>query len=143
MLKGEHRTLWEKKLNRLFEKRKPEDVELLINLVSLSVYSRNNKDLGSLYTILGTDNFSKVISLFSGRTITFPDREEFREALIIAVCYYYKEILNYEWSKIKEELPFAKDEINSIKIGKGIKKLNKEIKKQFFDLFSGDENYDE
>jgi len=138
MLKGENKTLWEKKLNRLFEKRTPEDVELLINLVSLSIYSRSNKDLGSLYTVLGTDDFSKVISLFSGRTISFPDREEFREALLVAVCYYYKELKGYEWTKIKEELPFAKDEINSIKIGKGIKKLNKEIKQQLFDLFLED-----
>lgn len=135
MLKGDTKTLWEEKLSKVFAKRSPEDTEMLINLVSLSVFSRNNDDLGELYHVLGLDGFSKIISLFSGRTVTFPDREEFRSQLLIAVCYYYKKILGYSWEEVKKELPFAEDEINSIKIGKGISRLDREIQEQLFDLF--------
>lgn len=137
MLKGNNKTVWEKRLNKVFQKRDPEEIELLINLVSLTIFSRNREDLGEMYHLLGLDGFSKIISLFSGRTVAFPDREEFRSQVLIALCYYYKELKGMDWKDIKKELPFAEEEINTIKLGKGIAKLKKEIKQQIQDIFKG------
>ncbi len=136
MMDSDTKNLWTDRLNMTFAERTPDESEMIINLVSMTIYSRNNKDLGDMYHALGMGGFSKIISLFSGRTLTFPDREEFQNQILIALCYYYKELKNMTWDEIKEELPFATEEVNTIRIGKGIAKLNKEIKNKLRDIFS-------
>ena len=61
-----------------------------------------------------------VIEAFNGETITFPSVEEFKEAIITSVAFYYKHIENKSWKEIKEILDtdesFVKCGINCSKL---------------------------
>jgi hypothetical protein len=46
----------------------------------------------------------EVMDILSGKTIKFPTREDFKETLQIALCYYYKKYRNYSWDEIKAKL---------------------------------------
>lgn len=133
MLKKESQNLWEDKMSSIFRDKPSEEVEMFLNLISVTLYGRENDDLSKLYHYLGLDSFSKVISLFSGRTITFPSRQEFRDNILIALTFYLKEFKGQDWNQIKEELPF--EEVNSIKYGKGINKLKKSIQEVLYDYW--------
>jgi hypothetical protein len=71
--------------------------------------------LVEIYNLLGAETFAELIDLLNGKTITFPTREEFRETVQVALCYYEKHLMGKKWSEIKELL---KDpELASLKVG--------------------------
>lgn len=116
------KTLWEDRIKEILQTHSKTEMEQLIDLVSMVIYNQGNDDLSRLYYDVGLESFSKIIALFSQRTIKFPDREEFQDLLMTALCYYYKEVQKMSWDEIKAIFNFK--EFSSIKYGKGIAKLN-------------------
>ena len=84
----------------------------ILTLVDLILYKNKQVDLAGLHQLLGPDLFVQTLQLLGGKTITFPDTEEFRDVFMWALCYYAKEIQHKEWKDIKEELGY---DISSIK----------------------------
>ncbi len=99
------------------------DVEtssVIEELIKLSLLKNASKDenlvvFAEIYKALGVEDFTTLINLIDGRTLTFPSKEEFKELLITVLCYYYKEVENKDWDEIKSII--GDPDLNSIKHG--------------------------
>lgn len=120
-MKKNYKTELEYRIEQLFEKKSQSETDLILDCVSLIISGTENSDLRGLFNILDLESFIKLISFFDGTTISLPKKQELKDIIILALCYYYKEIKGYEWDKIKEQFPF---EISSIKFGLRIKSFN-------------------
>lgn len=126
--------VWADKINKMFRKKPKQEEELFLDIVSMIAYHRYNDKLSAIYKELGVDKFNKVIAILSGETIDIPDRLDWHDSMLTALCFYYKILKGYDWDQIKKILPFKK--INSIKIGKRINSLSADIVTQIYDSFN-------
>lgn len=117
MLYQNPRNLLQERLNQVLS----EGEETIISdLVKLSLLKRGEKDsnelvFSELYNLLGLDGFTNLVSLMDGRTVTFPSRDEFQEALLVVLAYYYRTLEGKSWDSIKDILGLQ--DINSVKLG--------------------------
>jgi hypothetical protein len=125
--------IWTEKIQTMFKKKPKQEEELFLDIVSMIAYQRYDDKLSAVYKELGVEIFNKVVAILSGETIIFPDRQDWRDSMLTALCFYYKELKNISWAEIKEILPFKR--INTIKIGKRINSLNEEIITKIFESF--------
>lgn len=128
--------LWEKRLNNLFQKKEKTEVEKFLDIVSIIVYSNDVcSDITDLYSILDLENFIKVVNLFSGRTIHFPEKNEIKSSIELALFYYYKKIKNVNSYSDLKDLHIVDDkDFSSVSIGKKIKKLDEKLQQKLFEL---------
>ncbi len=84
----------------------------VLNLVDLILYKNREVDLAGLHQLLGPDLFVQTLQLLGGKTITFPDTDEFKDIFTWALCYYAREIQKKDWKDLKEELGY---DVSSIK----------------------------
>lgn len=129
--------IWEKRLNSVFEKKKKTDVDRFLDIVSIIVYLNDTcKDVADLYSIVDLDTFIKLISLFDGRTITFPTKEEIQESIELALFYYYKNIKGIkDYKDLKGLNIIDSKDFSSISIGKKLIKLDKKLNERIMQLF--------
>ncbi len=97
-----------------------ETSHVIEELIKLSLLKNASKDedliiFAEIYKSLGVENFTTLINLIDGRTLSFPSKEEFKELLITVLCYYYKEVENKNWEDIKSLI--GDPDLNSIKHG--------------------------
>ncbi len=97
-----------------------ETSHIIEELIKLSLLKNASKDedlviFAEIYKSLGVENFTTLINLIDGRTLSFPSKEEFKELLITVLCYYYKEVENKNWDDIKSLI--GDPDLNSIKHG--------------------------
>lgn len=71
--------------------------------------------LVELYDLLGPEKFADVLSILSGKTLTFPDKNDFRESIQFAISYYYRTFENKSWDEIK--IILGEKDLPSIKLG--------------------------
>ena len=100
-------SVFKNKLNNILTD-KPQ-TDLIRDILTLLLLRNSYKDekilkLIDVYNAVGLDNFMSIIEAFNGETISFPSVEEFKEAIITSVAYYYKHIQNKSWKEIKEIL---------------------------------------
>ena len=120
--------LWEDSLKKAFEKTPKSDTEMLLNILTIVVFNRFGEDLGSLYKLIGMEKFSKMSEMFSDKTVRFPNAEELRQALTLALTYYYKNIKGLSWVEIQKELPYERD--LPLHMGKRLASLDRTIRNQ-------------
>jgi hypothetical protein len=109
------------------------DKDSIVNILSLVIYSNaNNLDIVNLYKNLDMTEFLKVIDILGGHTVLLPDRPQMKEAIILSILYYYREIKGYNWDKIKSITDF---EINTIKYGIRIKQLSNFVQQKIGETF--------
>lgn len=116
--------VFEKQLDELFSRKSDSEIDTIFRIVSLVInndYS-NNTDLRDLYRVIDLESFVKVVSIFENRSVKFPSKNSVKESLMLALCYYYKEIEGWSWEQIKNSLPF---DISSISYGIRIKSLDR------------------
>ncbi len=94
--------------------------QIIEDLIKLHLFKNAEKNeallsLVEVYDLLGLDRFADLISLLSGKTITFPKKEDFKDTVTLAICYYYKNIENKSWNEIKDLL--GDEELPTIKYG--------------------------
>jgi hypothetical protein len=94
--------------------------QIVEDLIRLHLFKNAEKNeallsLVEVYDLLGLDRFIDLISLLSGRTLTFPKKEDFKDTLTLAICYYYKNIEGKSWNEIKDLL--GDEELPTIKYG--------------------------
>ena len=95
--------LLEQKINETLQE--PEET-LVSSLIELSLLkdskkSRDTLVFSELYNLLGLESFTEVIQLLSGRTITFPTQESFKETILMVLCYYYRYVCGKSWEEVK------------------------------------------
>lgn len=124
-------SVFKNKLNNILTD-KPQ-TDLIRDILTLLLLRNSYKDekilkLIDVYNAVGLDNFMSIIEAFNGETISFPSVEEFKEAIITSVAYYYKHIQNKSWKEIKEILDtdesFVKCGISCSKLELFISELN-------------------
>ena len=95
--------LLEQKINETLQE--PEET-LVSSLIELSLLkdskkSRDTLVFSELYNLLGLESFTEVIQLLSGRTITFPTQESFKETILMVLCDYYRYVCGKSWEEVK------------------------------------------
>ncbi len=130
-------SVFKNKLNNILTD-KPQ-ADLVRDILTLLLLRNSYKDekilkLIDVYNAVGLDNFMSIIEAFNGETISFPSVEEFKEAIITSVAYYYKHVQNKSWKEIKEILDtdesFVKCGISCSKLELFISEINE---KHLFD----------
>jgi hypothetical protein len=98
------------------------------------VFYHNEKlsDIYDVYKLLGVENFVRIIHLFDGRTVRFPTSTELKDAIILSLCFYYKEIEGLTWEEIHDRIPFK---FSSLTVSYKIKSLNAAIRAELIELF--------
>ena len=97
--------LLEQKINETLQE--PEET-LVSSLIELSLLkdskkSRDTLVFSELYNLLGLESFTEVIQLLSGKTITFPTQESFKETILMVLCYYYRYVCGKSWEEVVME----------------------------------------
>jgi hypothetical protein len=119
MLYSDPKTLLQQKLNQALDKG---EESLISDLVKLSLLKKSEKSIDDLvfteiYNLLGLENFTNLISLLDGKTITFPKKDEFKEMVLVALTYYYRNLEGKKWDDIKAILGLNEEECNTLKLG--------------------------
>lgn len=99
---------------------------IISDLMELSLLQKAEKDesllcFTEIYKLLGLEKFTALVSLIDGRTITFPTKEEFKEAIILVLCYYYHVMEGRDWKEIKRILGMP--DVNFVRYGIKLNKL--------------------
>lgn len=117
MLYEQPKNILEMKLN---EALKGGEESIITDLVKISLLKTASKDesllvFTEIYNLLGLDKFTELISLVDGKTINFPSKDDFKEAVITVLCYYYRNVQKKDWDEIKSLLGLP--ELNTIRYG--------------------------
>lgn len=126
--KKEIRSLWEEDLERAFDKTNKTDSQLFMDILTIVVFNRFNGNIGKLYKIINNmEMFTTIIETFSDLSLRFPDSKEFKDSIILAIVYYYREVQKLPWEQVQKELPYEKD--LPLRFGKKVVNVNNDIKR--------------
>ena len=128
-------SVFEKQLREAFKPVVDDQQSDLFRAIAL-VFYHNEKlsDLYDAYKLLGIDNFVKLVHLFDGRTVRFPTSTELKDAIIMSLCFYYREIEGLTWEEIRDHIPFK---FSSLTVSYKLKSLNAAIRKELVEIFKG------
>lgn len=123
------KTLFQKQINEALTDR--DNVKVIEDIVKLLILKDSNRQNNSttlveVYNYFGLEDFVNLIDIMNGKTVRFPEVDEFKELVKVAISYYYKYIRHKSWNDIKNIL--KDDTSNSyIKYGINCSKLNRFI----------------
>ncbi len=94
--------------------------KIIEDIIRLHLFKNAEKNeallcLVEVYDLLGLDRFTDLLQLLDGKIIQFPRKEDFKDTIQLAICYYYKNIEGKEWNEIKELI--GDSELPTIKYG--------------------------
>jgi len=137
------RTVFQQKINNILPKEDKSSAlfENIFKLQQIYVFEKSKatpkqadneswKVFMEMFNELGSVEFSKVISILKGKTLSFPTEEEYQDSIITALCYYYKEVEGMNWKQIKERVDIK--DLNNIKFGIRVQQLKGFIDEQIF-----------
>lgn len=133
MFKGES-SVFERQMREAF---KPvDDQNSLFSAVAL-VFYHNAKvsEIYDVYKLLGMENFVKLIHLLDGRIIHLPTSMELQEAILLAICFYYREVEGLDWDEIHDKIPF---QFSSISMSYKLKSLNTSLRNELKEILCED-----
>jgi len=119
-------------------------------LLSLLIFDlENNNDDSDLYVmaeLLNSNPTSKqyltaLIDHFDGDILRMPTKEKFRYCTMLGICWFLKDIKEWEWTQIKRymDIPewmmndIEKEVYTTISFGRRIGKLKQKLRKPFLD----------
>jgi hypothetical protein len=107
----------------------------LFSAVAL-VFYHNAKisEIYDVYKLLGVENFVKLIHLLDGRTVRLPTSSELQEAILLALCFYYREVDGLDWDEIHDKIPF---QFSSISMSYKLKSLNAALRRELKETLCG------
>lgn len=107
----------------------------LLSAVAL-VFYHNAKisEIYDVYKLLGMENFVKLIHLLDGRTVHLPSGSELQESILLALCFYYREVEGLDWDEIHGRIPFH---FSSISMSYKLRSLNSAIRSELKEIFRG------
>lgn len=78
-----------------------------------------------IYNLLGPEKFTALVSLLDGKQLKLPTKKSFKDTLMVALCYYFRNIEKKSWDEVKQIL--GCQDLNTIKIGIKIGKLEEQL----------------
>ena len=122
MLYDKPSDIFEQQISEIFSNEEDSASSLMMKLTSIILFqNENSHDLVEIYKEFGLEKFTRLMEILDGRTVQFFTKEQIHQALILATCYYYKEIENKSWNEIHDIFPFK---VSGISYGTQIKSLN-------------------
>lgn len=88
---------------------------LRLSLLKVAEKDENLVVFTEIFNLLGVEQFTALISLIDGKTLSFPTKVEFKDTITTVLCYYYRQIENKDWDEIKKLL--GDPDLNTIKFG--------------------------
>jgi hypothetical protein len=133
MFKSES-SVFERQMREAF---KPVDEQNSLFSALALVFYHNVKisEIYDIYKLLGIENFVKLIHLLDGRTVHLPTSAELQESILLALCFYYKEVEGLEWDEIHDKIPF---QFSSISMAYKLKSLSAALKTELKEILRGD-----
>lgn len=112
------KSIFQQKLKDTIKSDSAKDV--IEDVIKLHLFKNGEKNeallsLVEVYDLLGLEKFTELISLLEGKTITFPKKDDFKDTVQLAVCYYYRVIEHKTWDELKVLL--GDEGLPSIKYG--------------------------
>ena len=94
--------------------------QVIEDVIRLQLFKHAEKNesllvLVELYDLLGLDTFVDMLNVLEGKTLTFPKKEDLKDTIQLAICYYYRTIEGKSWTDIKNVL--GDTELPTIKYG--------------------------
>jgi hypothetical protein len=131
----EESSVFEKQLRDAFKPAVNNQQSDLFRAIAL-VFYHNEKlsDIYDAYKLLGVENFVRLIHLFDGRSVRFPTSAELKDAIILSLCFYYREVEGLTWEEVHDRIPFK---FSSLQISYKIKGLNAALKAELSEIFKG------
>lgn len=128
--------LFEKRISEMFAAKPSSEFDAILRLVTIIIAEQApSDDMVALYNLLPMDQFVRVINLFDGRSVRFFSRKDIEEALILALCFYHKEIEGLDWKDITAKMPFA---LSPVAYGGRIKRLSQTLRLQMAQIMGGE-----
>ena len=129
----ENRSAFEKQFRDTFSPADSNQQGDLFRAIAL-VFYHNEKlsDIYDVYKLLGIENLVKLVHLLDGRTVQFPTSTELKDAIVLSLCFYYREIDGLPWEDIHDLIPFK---FSSLTVSYKIKSLNKVIRNELTEIF--------
>jgi len=105
-------TLFQQKVNDLVKGKNTNDhtnkaIETLIKLQWVKKFNSDSEKANNLIELqnyLGLEKFVELINFSGGKTLVIPTKEDFKETILLALCYYYRNSENKTWEEIKSIL---------------------------------------
>lgn len=115
-------------INKWFNSLKEETDLYYMALLTLSLFSNKKKysNISELPIILDRDSFLNLITIYGGKTITIPTKEEILGYVQSLYYVYYSEVENIPQKKILENLKIDSDTFKTLPINQ-VKKLIQNI----------------
>jgi len=128
-------SVFEKQLRDAFKPAVDNQQSDLFRAIAL-VFYHNEKlsDIYDVYKLLGVEDFVRLIHLLDGRTVRFPTSTELKKAIILALCFYYREIEGLSWEEVHDRIPFK---FSSLTVSYRIKSLNSAMRSELKEIFTG------
>lgn len=135
------KSILEEDLNALFRQKDESEVSIIFSIVNLLLFkNERNTDMLDLFNTVDMDTFLRVVHLFEGRTVRFSDSKVLQDNLILAICYYLREVEGIrDWERIESFFGnFKIDRLSlALKIHNMDEWLKQKISEQVRSLFKG------
>lgn len=117
MLYQDPKSILQKRLNEALGVTEETIVTELLKLSMMKKASRNKEALllTEVFNLLGVEKFTELVSLLDGKSLELPTKEEFKENVMLILCYYWRDVKGLSWDEIKVKL--GCDDINSVRMG--------------------------
>lgn len=120
------KTVYQQRVNEIITD--APEVSLIRNIIRLQLFKNAEKNedllrLVEMYNLLGAEKFADVMNLLAGCTIKFPPKDDFKETVNVALCYYYRAFRKKPWNEIKELL--EDDTLQTVKYGIKVTQLQR------------------
>ena len=117
MLYSTPKNILQERLNNILDHHEETIISDLVKLSLLKRAEKNSDELvfSEIYNLLGLEDFTSLITLTDGKTITFPTKEEFEDALMIFIASSSLTSSHLSLDEIKERLGIQ--DLNSVKLG--------------------------
>jgi hypothetical protein len=109
------------------EKQTSESIFTQLFLYICSLETKDSpSDLYILGKLLKTEDIKKIIDYFDGDLIRIPRKEEYRNAMLVSLCFFLKVIKGYSWADIKDFISLpenSSDILSTISVGRKINSI--------------------
>lgn len=118
-----------------------ESKTIVHDLIKLHLYKNADRDesqlfLVELYNYLGSpEKFIDFMDHFAGRKVSIPTKDDFKDTLLISMCYYYREVEKKSWDEVRGLLNIP--DLNGVKYGVKLGQLNDFINQQLTIMSKG------
>lgn len=124
------KSIFEAKINDITNEAKITDFDHILNTMYLMMYREKcPNEMIQAFHLLGIQNMLLLLGIFGGKTFSFETVDSFKDYLLLALIYYFREIKGLKQSEIKKLLPFNLAKDDWISYGIRLKNFKDDIKK--------------